>query len=141
MLRLLSLAPPLLLASSCKEKFPSIPTIVTGRVVDENDIPVERVRLQLDGIKRTGVSATTTFSITADTDEDGIYTLSQIVPKETDKVAILMDAGFLEEPNGSYGYIPYIQIDGVYESVAVPHRIPASNYGKTTTINYQLRKQ
>ncbi len=141
LLKLLGLAPPLLLAA-CKDDFPSTPTIATGKVVFEDDSPVQGVILRLTGSIRQGLTLIDSFvRITTDTNQEGIYTLSQIVPKGTDLVEIIVDGGSFDEPNPGYGYRPYIFVDGSYLQMSAPYKIPYFNYGKTITFNFQLRKQ
>lgn len=52
-LRLLGLFPAWLAA--CKGKFPSAPTVVTGKVVDEDGLPVKDIKFTLEGNKRKGI--------------------------------------------------------------------------------------
>lgn len=130
-LRLLGLLPAWLAA--CKGKFPSTPTVVTGKVVDENDKPVEGIELILTGIKQKGLSPIPIFEDTAETDKDGKYTLSHIVTQSTDRVEF-----YLREDG--YKYIPFINTGTQYELQAAPLTINKDEYGSTKTVNFQIRK-
>lgn len=118
--------------AACKGKFPSAPTVVTGKVVDENGLPAEGIELTLVGNKKKGVSPIPTFDERTKTDSDGKYTLSHVVSSNTDFVVFRIDTGTQ--------YIPYIERDGQYEILGSSIIIQQKNYGKTKTINLQVRK-
>jgi hypothetical protein len=141
LLKLLGLVP-LVLLFSCKDKQPSTPTIVKGKIIDENGNPLEGAGLRLSGVKLKGFSGFDTFSITAESDKDGMYELSQVAPQNTDQISILprttdkvpLDMGF-------GGYHHYIFIGGKYVELGAPYDIPLSDWGKTITLNYQFIKK
>lgn len=130
-LRLLGLLPAWLAA--CKDKFPSAPTVVTGKVVDENGLPVKGVKFTLDGNKRKGITLIPTFREESVSDEDGVYSLSSVVSKSTDVVFLNVFDGTL---NIDYKYDP-----GVYMPVASEIIIRQKDYGETITINFQIKKR
>jgi hypothetical protein len=132
------IALPLLLASSCKEELPDVPTLVTGQVIDENGQPLEGAGLRLTGVDNRGWSGVPTFSITTETDSDGAYRFSQVVPKNSDDVRIIPESN--QKVNFNADYDAFILIQGSYTQVTSPHFIPRSDWGKTTILNYQFKK-
>ncbi len=139
LLKLLGLAPPLLLAG-CKFKLPSTPTIVKGKIIDENGNHLEGAGLRLSGLELKGFSGTVTFSITIESDKNGLYELSQIAPAKTEQISILSRTTELILV-GNQGYRPYYLIDGKIVPEESPYNILRSSWGKTTIINYQFIKQ
>ncbi|GHB72704.1 hypothetical protein GCM10007390_28500 [Persicitalea jodogahamensis] len=129
MLRLLGLLPAGLAA--CNSKFPSAPTVVMGKVVDENGMPVMGIELTLGGIKKKGVSPIPTFDVRTETDRNGEYRLSHVVPSGTDFIEFV--------PATGTKYIPYIERDGQYEILG-SFVIRSSDYGTNKTVNLQVRK-
>lgn len=128
-LRLLGLLPAWLAA--CNDKFPSAPTVVTGKVVDEFGMPAVGIELTLSGIKKKGVSPIPTFEERTQTDRNGEYRLSHVVPSGTDFVEFV--------PATGTKFIPYIERDGQYEILG-SFVIRSSDYGKIKTVNLQVRK-
>ncbi len=143
LLQILGLAPPaLLIAASCKEKLPTSPTIVTGKIIDENGLPLEGAGLRLSGTDVKGFAGTTTFSITTESDKDGNYKLSQIIPKNTDHISILsMSTDRVPKDQGFGGYHPYVSRNSSFVPESAPRDIARENWGKTSTLNYQFIKQ
>ncbi len=138
LLKLLGFAPPLWLAA-CKDKLPSTPTIVKGKIIDENGNPLEGAGLRLTGREIKGFSGTVTFSITIESDKDGLFKLTQIAPDRTEEISILpMSTDRITLDQGFGGFVSYILINGNYEKIASPQYIPRSSWGKTTIINYQF---
>lgn len=130
----------LLALTSCEKTLTSTPTIVTGRVIDEYNTPVEGVELRFSGYDQKNVlSHSETFYLTALTDKDGIYYLSQVIPNGTDNAAILP----LETGKFRFGidYNIFFYKDGVATLVGGPIEIQSQNYGKTNTFNFQIRKK
>ncbi|PWJ59668.1 hypothetical protein CLV98_102502 [Dyadobacter jejuensis] len=141
LLKLLGLASPtLLIAASCKEKLPTSPTIVTGKIIDENGLPLEGAGLRLSGTDVKGFAGAETFSITTESDKDGNYKLSQIIPKNTDRISILSRPTD-KVPTGNQGYAPHISRNNSFVLETAPRDIARENWGKTTTLNYQFIKQ
>ena len=139
LLQILGLIPSALLAVACKEKLPTTPTIVTGKIIDENGLPLEGAGLRLTGVRDQGYSPVPIFSITVETDKDGIYKLSRLLPKETDQLSILPNPTDRVPVNvGFADYVTYIFLDGHYGQLGAPYFIPRSEWGKTTTLNYQF---
>ena len=141
LLQILGLIPPALLAASCKEKLPSTPTIVTGKIIDENGLPSEGAGLRLTGRNIKGYGGYSTFSITIESDKDGLYRLSQFVPKDTNEMSILpYTTSKVPISVGFGGYLSYIFLKGKYTEIGAPYNIPRSEWGKTITLNYQFIK-
>ncbi len=141
LLQILGLIPPALLAASCKEKLPSTPTIVTGKIIDENGLPLEGAGLRLTGRNIKGITAGyATFSIYVESDKEGMYRLSQLVPKETNEISIL-PYSTTKVPIGNQGYAHYIFLNGHYTQLGAPYDIARSDWGETTYLNYQFVKQ
>lgn len=124
----------------CK-KYESWDTIVKGRVVDGNNQPVEGVNFSFFGINQTGIlKQESTFGITGQSDSEGYYQLSYLIPSSTDIAQLIgvdttaFDLGethdlFIENPAGQY-----IQLGG-------PVGILPKDFGKTTVFNFLLRKR
>ena len=142
LLQILGLIPPTLLAASCEIKLPSTPTIVTGKIIDENGLPLEGAGLRLSGSQLKGFSGRDTFSIYMESGKEGMYRLSQLVPKETNAISILpYSTNKVPLDQGFGGYHHYIFLNEVYVELGAPYDIPRSAWGKTTTLNYQFVKQ
>jgi len=138
----LTLLAPALLLGACKEseKF-TLPTIVTGKVTYEDGSPVEGAELRFSGLKRHSLTnISLVFEETVYTDASGKYSASHVIPKERDFVEIKMSEGSFDEPTPAYGYDVYLLVDGVYRR-GLTYMIPYGNYGKTTTVDYELRKK
>ncbi len=123
---------------SCDPKFPSAPTIFTGKVIDENNLPIEGMTLAMTGLRRASVSVIPTFDIETLTDKDGNFKLSYVVPKGTDFIEFLLeDSPTIKESTHSY----YIQRNGKYELLLSYESYERSEFGKTITINVQIIKR
>ena len=132
------MALPLFLAGACKEELPHVPTIVTGQVIDENGLPLEGAGLRLTGADNRGWSGVPTFSLTTETDKNGTYRFSYVVPKDTDDVSIASRTTskvIIDNLN----YQVFVLRGGQYQLESNPYFIPRSDWGKTTIINYQFR--
>ena len=140
LLQILGLIPPALLVVACKEKLPSTPTIVTGKIIDENGLPLEGAGLDMAGIKWKGFTPIPTSGVTTESDKDGIYRMSLVVPEGTGDLSIL-PYSTNKVPIGNQGYAHYIFLNGHYTQLGAPHEIPRSDWGKTTKHNYQFIKQ
>ncbi len=141
LLKLLGLTPAgLLIASSCKEKLPSTPTIVTGKIIDENGLPLEGAGLRLTGRNIEGITGGyATFSIYMESDKEGRYKLTQLLPKDTDEVTIAsMSTSKIIVDNQNYEV--YILEGTIYYLETSPYNIPRTSWGKATTLNYQFIK-
>ncbi|MCE6987456.1 hypothetical protein [Dyadobacter sp. CY323] len=125
---------------SCKDRLPSTPTIVTGRIIDENGDPLEGAGLRLSGSNLKGFSGYDTFSITAESDRNGMYQLSQVAPEDTEQISIASRSTSQIKIDNQH-YKVYVFADGQYHLSASPYDISRSAWGKTTTINYQFIKQ
>ena len=140
MLRLLGLAPPVFLVSCRDAKVPSAPTIATGKVIDENDMPIEGVLLRMYGLKRQGLSATGTFSIDTLTGKDGNYTLSYVVPRGTDFVNVSLE-GTSTINYQTHDYYVQRNGTGLYVTLGTKPELLWEDYGKKTTINFHYKKR
>ncbi len=139
-LKLLGFASPVLLASCFDAKSPSAATMVSGIVIDENDMPIEGASIRMSGIKQKGLSGIGTFNTNALTDKDGNYSLSYLVPKGIDFVVISPE-GTLTINDQTHGYSVQKNGIGLY---VIPGNDPELNwgdYGKITTINFQYKKR
>lgn len=56
LLQFLCLVLGIIISTSCKDRFTGQPTIVTGKVVDENGNPVGGIGLDLEGINQNGIT-------------------------------------------------------------------------------------
>ncbi|WP_149240749.1 hypothetical protein [Dyadobacter sp. 32] len=140
MLRLLGLAPPVFLVSCRDSKVPSAPTIVTGKVTDEHDMPIEGALIRMFGTKRQGLSGVGTFSTEGLTHKDGNYTLSYVVPRGTDFVNVSpKGTSTINDQTHDYS----VQMNGVgsYVQLGSSPVLHWGDYGKTTTINFQYKKR
>jgi hypothetical protein len=123
----------------CNEKTPETPTIIVGKVIDENGLPVKGAGIVFYGIHEMGLSGYETFSNKVETDKNGTYSISEVLsdkttsletaPTSTDSISIQLG-----------GYKPYIFIEGKYVPFASTYILPRDNWGKTLTLNYQFLK-
>jgi hypothetical protein len=123
--------------AACKDPYPSAPTTVTGRIVDESGKPLEGVVLGLTGLDKIGVaSGVPTFSVVSETNADGEYTLSYVVPRATDFVEFSTSSNAVD---GVFyrAFIDYGDRYDLYRGVSIPRK----DYGKTTIVNFQFRKR
>ncbi len=139
LLKLLRLAPPLWLAA-CKDKLPSTPTIVKGKIIDEKGNPLEGAGLRLSGSELKGFSGTDTFSITIESDKNGQFELYQLVPARTEQISIASRSTSKIIINNQ-NYEVYIYNKGNYHLEVSPYFIDRSSWGKTTILSYQFIKQ
>jgi hypothetical protein len=104
--------------------------------VDESGKPLEGVTLDLYGLKKTGVtSVTATFGVVSETNADGEYTLSSVVPRSTDFVEFSTSSEV-----DSVQYNIYIDYGGRFD-IFRGGSILRKDYGKTTIVNFQFRKR
>lgn len=133
----LGILPSLFFVFSCKKyKFPTTPTVIKGKVIDQDGLPVKGLDFVFGGTE--GIPGKVTFSSNTFTDSEGNFSFSQIIPKETDQASITPIGS---EYNLSYSYsLFYLSDDGSFKRVTDPHYIGRGDYGKTTVVDYQLRK-
>ena len=138
----LGVLPPLVL-EACKKDIPlpTTPTIITGKVIDENNMPVEGWQLMFYGIERKGVSSVDTFTEQKFTDSNGFFSFSVVVPPNTDSVTF-GPLGFryddkLNRKNPDY--LLFIEIGGKYERRLKDEDPPV--IGKSNIYNYQVKKK
>lgn len=131
---------PMILAAltSCRDKLPDTATVISGKFIDEGGKPLENVQLQYYGVNQRGFSAVSTFDLTTKTDKNGDYSFSKVAPNGTDHLEILA-----EQPDSmsAYEYLIYFEISGEYLPQGSPYRISKNKWGKSTIINYQIRKK
>lgn len=130
----------LLSFSSCKkDKFPSTPTIITGKVIDENEIPIEGYQFQFSGKDKTNfLNSNITFDSKFETNKDGVYSTSIMVPSNTSSTTF-KPIGF-KLPGGNFDPLYqniFVFIDGKY---LPPYNISKIKYGVTNTYNFQVIK-
>lgn len=128
---------PLLTLAACEKNLPSTPTIVTGKVTDENNLPVEGVEFLFSGNTRSGLSVINTFNVREISNTIGSYTLSKIIPSNTDQAELKIVGFFSISPNHTLWFLQ----NGIYMELGNPVTIPSSGYGKTNTFNFQIRKK
>ncbi len=129
---------PFTMLTACK-KYDSWNTVVMGKVVDENNQPVEGMSFQFLGYERKGLGTLTTFDIHTQSDSEGRYEVAFLIPSSTDE-AVFGGTGndkfkfgtthdLLRESEGKYvDFISYLTI-------------PKRSYGETTIINFQVIKK
>lgn len=115
-------------------------TIVTGKVVDEKNFPAIGVKISLGGTDKRGfVSGIPTFDIAAETDSTGSYKFGMVYPSATDVVDLnIVSNSKYDFNDGSWQF--YIERNGNFEILGSSYDIEKKNWGKTNTINFQIRK-
>lgn len=125
--------------AGCKEKLPSTPTIVTGKIVDENNQPMSGIIFELYGIDQTGIlKQRETFNIKSESDKDGKYEVSVLIPNTTNWVTFRISP--MNTLRIFNNYQTFYLNGLIYEPFQDKVEIQREKYGKTTTINFQLRK-
>ena len=73
-----------------KEKLPTTPTVINGTIVDENDMPFPNCNVEFYGEEFIGFRGGNAipFYLVERSDENGIFSFSQIVPNETDEIVL-----------------------------------------------------
>ena len=137
----LGVEPPFVLSAYKKDEFPKTPTVITGKVIDENNKPVEGWELLLYGIERNGTSAVDTFAEQQFTDSNGVFSFSIGVPQNTDNVTF-GPLGFrfddkLNRKNSDY--LIFVEIGGKFEPRIKDEASPV--IGKENTYFYQIKKK
>lgn len=127
----LLLLPPLL--HSCEKKYPDAPTIVTGKIVDENDKPMEGVDFSIEGVRLKGINPIPTFDVKTKSDKNGVYFLSQVIPKPTMTVTVspYLYVGNVNHTKNNVGSASTTGIVGVSQS----------EWGKTILVDFKLIKK
>ena len=138
----LGVLPPLVL-KACKKNtpLPTTPTIITGKVIDENNMPVEGWELMFYGSKLNGISAISTFQEQKFTDVNGVFSFSVIVPQDTDSVGFA-PLGFRYDDKlirKNPDYLLFIEISGKFERRLKDEDPPI--IGKSNTYHYQVKKK
>ena len=137
----LGVEPPFVLSAYKKDEFPKTPTVITGKVIDENNKPVEGWELLFYGIERNGTSAVDTFAEQQFTDSNGVFSFSIGVPQNTDNVTF-GPLGFrfddkLNRKNSDY--LIFVEIGGKFEPRIKDEASPV--IGKENTYFYQIKKK
>ncbi len=131
---------PILAVAACEKGFPSTPTVVTGKVIDENGLPVEDFVFSFSGThKKNILNAVTTFSERNKTDKDGIYKFSVVIPQDTDFVEFVVE-GYENDFSRTSMVDLYIEKNSIYE-IYRPIGTGPINYGSTNTFNFQIKKR
>lgn len=132
-LGVLGILPPILFSCG-KDEFPDRNTIITGKVIDENDMPVVGLKLQFSGDYAKGLSLIPIFDVIGETNKDGIYTISHMVDYGRTTFKPFSDTNY----DLMTKYNIYVWKNNQYEKVGNPVG-PIIN-GETNTFNFQLRK-
>jgi hypothetical protein len=119
-------------ACSTKLDLPSAATIITGKVVDVNNNPLEGIGFSFGGEYKKGLSGIPTFDVSVKTNIDGIYKIEALVPQGTESTSFLPE-------QISYDVIFYVWKNNQYEKVQSP--IVPITLGETNTFNFQIRKR
>ena len=96
----------------------------------------------MSGINWKGFTPVPTFvGVSATSDKDGIYKLSQIVPKDTNELSTIpISTTKVPLEVGFGGYQHNIFLNGHYTRLGAPYDVPRSEWGETITLNYQFIK-
>lgn len=129
----LALAPPLLL-TACGKELPYTATIITGIVLDENDVPIQGIKFVFGG-NTGGINPKDTFYEETVSDATGHYYLEKIIPQGTVSVSLIPNLTSLTLPKYTQAsYIVLCFVDGVYQT-AIPFIV-----GEKTTLNFKIFK-
>jgi hypothetical protein len=131
---------PMALLQACKKSFPDAPTIVTGKVIDENNMPVEDFFFSFSGIQKNNIiNGVPTFSERKKTNKQGIYIFSVLISSDTDNISFVPEGYENDFPKTSMVEL-YIEKIGIYEPYA---KVGEGHiqYGQTNTFNFQIRKR
>lgn len=135
--------PPLVLEACKKDDplyLPSIITIVKGKVIDENNAPVEGWGFTFGGY--TGnYPPVSTFREDTKTDKDGNYSYSVGVPQTTVRLEFgpvgFINQGSLDSTKTRF-YNLYFEKDGKFEPfISSPYPIT----GESNIFNFQIKKK
>jgi len=137
----LGVVPPLVLSACKKDELPKTATVITGKVIDENNMPVEGWELLFYGIERKGISGADTFAEQKFTDSNGVFSFSITIPSDTVNVRF-GPLGFrfddkLNRKNPDY--LIFIEVGGKFEARIKDEASPV--IGKENTYNYQIKKK
>ena len=126
----LALAPPLLL-TACGKELPYTATIITGIVLDENDVPIQGIKFSFGG-NTGGISPKDTFYEETVSDATGHYYLEKIIPQGT--VSFSFDYNLTLPKYTQASYILLCFVNGGYQT-AKPFVV-----GEKTTLNFKIFK-
>ncbi len=127
----LLLLPPLL--QCCEKKYPNAETIIQGKIVDENDKPMEGVNFSFYGLQNPFKSSTFTFNLITKTNKNGEFTFSQVIPNGTVS-ADLSFSGF------GLPYQGYILKDSKFVLYDPSLVFAYVTIGKTNNLKFQIKK-
>ncbi len=118
-----------------KDSF-AVPTIVTGKVLDEKGTPAIGTKVSFFGreSKKSGVYIT--FDIVQSIGIDGSYKIATIIPRKTESVILRIEFS-------DYNFFLYtfdIKVNGRLNSKTNSVKISAERYGKETVVDFQLRR-
>ncbi|MEA5402270.1 hypothetical protein VB776_05065 [Arcicella sp. DC2W] len=133
LLGVLGILPPILFSCG-KDEFPDRDTIITGKVIDENDMPVVGLKFQFEADYAKGLSRIPIFDVIGETNKDGIYTIAYMVTYGQTTFKPFSDSNY--DLNSQYNI--YVWKNNQYEQVGNP--VGPIIYGETNTFNFQLRK-
>lgn len=130
---------PVLLLLSCDKGFPDSPTIITGKVIDQDGEPIAGVAVGFIGKERASVSMVPTFEAMTNTQADGSYRIEQVVPDSTDSSNIGIRR-FPQVDIDTFGYIFFISVDGGTERELTLYTVNEEKYGTAITVNFIVKK-
>ncbi len=139
----LGVVPPLVLGACKKDpNWPSTPTIIKGKVIDENNMPVESWDFLFIGIEKKGIYGVDTFSEQKLTDVNGLYSFSVVIPQNTDKIDFYpLGFRFDDKLNRKNSNVDiFFERDGKYIRYNSPAPNPSPIPGEINIINFQIRK-
>lgn len=135
-----ALLPPLLQA--CEKDAPpasKVPTVVTGKVIDEDNMPVKDFTFSFLGkIIKTFERDVDTFALIGKTDENGICKFSKILPYGTNYIQFI-PGGFEFDPKKTALYVLYVETKGKYELYTGQSSTPL--FDTDIIFNFQLKKR
>lgn len=140
----LGVVPPLVIAS-CEKDFPlpTTLTIINGKVIDENNMPVKDWGFTFSGYDATRIPNVNTFAENTLTNKDGIYNFSLVIPQSTSYINFnpigIIENGAISEKTLLYKI--FFERDGKYIPFNSSAPNPTPKIGESNTINFQIIKK
>lgn len=127
------------LLTSCLDT-PNSSTIISGKVTDANNLPVPNVNFFLTGFDtKGGISGTTTFENSIDTDTAGNFRFESVYPRKTDFVELSAASSSSIDFLNTWDL--YIERNGNFDLFSSPEQFDKKEFGKTHFKNFQIRKR
>ncbi len=113
-----------------------LPTVVTGKVLDEKGMPATGTKVSFFGraSKRNGVYIT--FDIVQRVAADGSYRIATVIPPKTDSTILRIEFS-------DYNFFLYtfdVKVNGEPEDRNNSVEIVTERHGKKTVVDFQLRR-